>query len=103
MSEFLPYQVRALGASIAMFFAASFVAILTFAFPSYVDLVGPKFAWWTFSIIMIIGIVFVVLFFPEARGKSLEEIQQLFENGNILIVDWSASFRNCARKLRLSQ
>ena len=84
IGELLPYQVRALGGSISSIGGGISAVIVTFSFPSYVALVTPKFAWWTFSIVLILSIVFVVLFFPEAKGKSLEEIQEHFKKGNII-------------------
>lgn len=84
MSELLPAQARTLGGSMAAFTTQTFSTIIIFTFPSYVNLVTPKFAWWTFSVIMLASVVFVVLFLPEAKGKSLEEIQEYFESGRII-------------------
>lgn len=84
IGELLPYKIRALGGSIASMGGGISALIITFSFPSYVALVSPKFAWWTFCIIQILSIVFVALFLPEAKGKSLEEIQEHFKNGSII-------------------
>ena len=95
IGELLPYQVRALGGSIASMAGGISAVIVTFSFPSYVALVTPKFAWWTFTIIVILSMVFVVLYFPEAKGKSLEEMQEHFKKGNII-----ACKRSCGSKSR---
>ena len=84
MSELLPSQVRTLGASIATFANWGFATIITFAFKPYSSLVTIKFTWWTFSLVMLISIIFVLLFLPETKGKSLEEIQSHFEKGKII-------------------
>ena len=84
MSELLPNRVRTLGGSIATLANWGFATIIIFAYPVYLDLVSPKFTWWTFSIIMGVSIVFVAVFVPEAKGRSLEEIQQSFESGGIV-------------------
>ena len=84
IGELLPYQVRALGGSLASMTGGISALIITFSFPSYVALVTPKFTWWTFCIIQLLGIIFVALFLPEAKGKSLEEIQEHFKKGNII-------------------
>ena len=84
IGELLPYQVRALGGSLASMAGGISSVIITFSFPSYVALVSPKFVWWTFSIILILSMVFVLMFFPEAKGKSLEEMQEHFKKGNII-------------------
>ena len=83
MSELLPNRVRTLGGSIATFANWGFATIIIYLFPLYIELVTIKFAWWTFGIIMVASVVFVVLFLPEAKGKSLEEIQLHFENGGV--------------------
>ena len=84
IGELLPYQVRALGGSLASMTFGISALIVTFSFPYYVALVTPKFVWWTFTIIMILSFVFVVLFLPEARGKSLEEMQDHLKKGGII-------------------
>ena len=83
-SELLPNQIRTLGGSLGLFTAGVTGTTVLFVFPSYLALVGPKFAWWTLSIIMAMSIVFVALFIPEAKGKSLEEIQEYFEMRKII-------------------
>ncbi len=85
MSELLPDQVRTLGGSMATFANWLFAAIITLMFPSFSDRVTPKLAWWTFSVIITVGGVFVVLFLPEAKGRSLKEIQEHFETGKVLV------------------
>ena len=42
---------------------------------------------------MITSVVFVLLFLPEAKGKSLEEIQEHFEKGRILACSSSSICR----------
>jgi len=41
--------------------------------------VTPWFAWWSFAIINLTSVVFVVLCVFETKGKSLEEIQSRYE------------------------
>ena len=98
MGELLPSQARSLGASIATFLTNALAAIVIFAFPSYANLVSPQFVWWTFAIIMITSVVFVLLFLPEAKGKSLEEIQEHFEKGRILACSSSCICRGHSMK-----
>lgn len=83
MSELLPNRVRTLAASIATFTNWTFAAIITFGFHFYAQAVTPEFAWLTFGIIMVFSIIFVILFVPETKGHSLEEIQDHFEKGEI--------------------
>ena len=83
MSELVPGRVRSLCASIASMVNWSFATIITAFFQPYSIAVTPKFAWWTFSIVMFVSIFFVVIFLPEAKGHSLEQIEDHFENGKI--------------------
>ena len=82
--EILPTQVRALGGSIASAFTWIIAFIVNLSFQPYTTLVTPKFTWWTFALIMAVSIVFVALFVPETKGRSLEELQEHFEKGKVL-------------------
>ena len=87
MSELLPNRVRGLAASIATFVNWTFATIITLCFKYYsnppIDNDG---AWWTFAFIMFLSVVMVILFLPETKGRSLEEIQKHFEEGHIFAV-----------------
>ena len=91
MSELVPGRVRSLYASIASMVNWSFAVIITACFQPYSDLVTPKFAWWSFSIVMFVSIFFVVIFLPEAKGHSLEQIEDHFENGKIVAITCKCS------------
>ncbi len=82
MSELLPSQVRTLGAGVATFFNWGLAFIITMTIQGKIN---PIASWWTFSVIMTVSIIFVYLFLPEAKGRSLDEIRRHFETGNILI------------------
>ncbi len=87
MSELMPNRVRGLAGSVATFLNWTFATIITFCFKFYsrppIDNDG---AWWTFSFIMFLAIFVVILFLPETKGHSLEEIQEHFEEGHIFAV-----------------
>ena len=91
MSELVPGRVRSLCASIASMVTWSFATIITAFFHPYSDAVTPKFAWWSFSIVMFVSISFVVIFLPEAKGHSLEQIEDHFENGKIIAITCKCS------------
>ena len=82
--ELLPTQVRALGGGITSASTWIFSFLVTLSFHPYTTLVTPKFTWWTFASILAVSIVFVILFVPETKGRSLEEIQKHFEKGKVL-------------------
>ena len=87
MSELMPNRVRSLAGSIATMINWIFDFVFTFCFKYYSrPPINNDGAWWTFCLIMVVGIIFVVLFVPETKGHSLEEIQEYFEKGHIFAV-----------------
>ena len=76
MVEYLPLHVRGFASGVVILANWVAAAAVTGLYLSYVDLVKPWFAWWTFSIINLGGMVFVVLFVVETKGNSLEKIQE---------------------------
>ena len=91
MSELVPGRVRSLCASIASMVNWSFATIITACFQPYSNALKPMFVWWTFSIVMFVSIFFVVIFLPEAKGHSLEQIEDHFENGKIIAITCKCS------------
>lgn len=86
MSELMPNRVRTLAAGIATSFYWSFCTIVSLCFHSYSNWVTPAGSWWTFTLIMVLASLVVVLFLPETKGHSLEEIQQNFEKGHVFVL-----------------
>ena len=54
----------------------AFIVIITF--PLLKAYLGINVLLWIYSGICITGVAFVYLFVPETKGRTLEEIQQLF-------------------------
>ena len=77
-SEIIPMRVRGVGMGIATFANFSFAAIVTGAFESYQKAVYPCGTFWSFGFICFLAIIFVAVFIPETKGKSLEEIERYF-------------------------
>ena len=91
MSELMPNHVRTLAGSIATFVNWTFAAIITSFFHSYARFATEAGAFWSFTVIMVFAIVLVIIFLPETKGHSLEEIQEEFEKGHIFAI-------SCKRK-----
>ena len=75
MSELLPLRVRSLGGSIAIFVNMGFTTIVTATFQIYAEAVTPKFAWWSFALIMLISVVFVILFYQRPKATAWKKLR----------------------------
>ena len=79
LTEYLPLHIRGTASGIVILANWLAAALVTGLYLSYADLVKPWFAWWTFALINLFGLLFVVAFVVETKGKSLEEVQRMFE------------------------
>ena len=79
LSELLPLSVRGVGSGLAMFTAWSIAAIFSGFYLPYSNLVRPWFAMWTIALIDLTSVVFVLIFIPETKGKTLEEMEKKYE------------------------
>ena len=75
LSEIFPNRVRGTAMSITTLslWIASFA--LVFTFPILNDALGAYGIFWTYSIICVLGFLFIKRKLPETKGKSLEEIE----------------------------
>lgn len=79
MSELFPSRVRgvAMGLAVSCIWISN--AIITFAFPPIMDVVGPTGTYVIFVVINIIAITWMVKVVPETKFASLEELEEQFE------------------------
>jgi MFS family permease len=77
VGELFPANVKNLSGSLSGTFnwLLAFVITKTFASLSAAMGIGPVF--WLFAALTIIGAIFVFLFVPETKGKTLAEIQRM--------------------------
>ena len=80
VGEMIPLQVRGIGSGIATLVNWTTASLVVGFYLYYAEKVGAHFAWWTFSCFNLAAVIFVLVFVPETKGKSLEEIQQLYHN-----------------------
>ena len=78
-SEIVPLKVRGFGVGIVTCFSYIFVIIITGLFRNYEDAVHSWGAFWSFALVCFCGIIYVAVFIPETKGKSLEEIERSFQ------------------------
>ena len=79
LSEIFPNRVRGLAISIAGTFNALVSAIVVTVFPAELAMIGTGATFLIFAGICALSLLFVIRFVPETKGKSLEEIQEMFE------------------------
>ncbi len=81
MSELLAQKVRGVASGIATFVNWGTAGIVIGFYLDYARVVEPWFAWWSFALLNLLGVVFVCLFIPETKGKTFEAIQEKFTRG----------------------
>ena len=79
ISEMVPLRVRGIGVGIASVASWTFIIITTGLFRNYQEAIKPWGVFWSFSFMSICGLIYVILFIPETKGKSLEEIENYFK------------------------
>ncbi|MFO7370263.1 MAG: sugar porter family MFS transporter [Bacteroidales bacterium] len=75
ISEIFPNNVRGLAISVAVLSLWLAYFILVFTFPIIEKKFGDAMAFWGYSIICVLGFIFIFLKVKETKGKSLEEIE----------------------------
>lgn len=75
IAEIFPNRLRSLGVSVAV--AALWISsfALTYSFPFINRALGSAGTFFTYGAVCLVGAVFVFLFVPETKGKTLEELE----------------------------
>ena len=78
-SEIVPLKVKGFGVGIVTCANWTFVIIITGLFRNYKDAIHSWGVFWSFGLVCFFGIIYVAVFIPETKGKSLEEIERSFQ------------------------
>ena len=81
-SELIPPRVRGAGVGIATCVNWIGAIIITGAFKDYEEAVKPWGVLWTFSFMCFLAVIFVAVFIPETKGRSLEQIEIYFKSAS---------------------
>ncbi len=76
ISEIFPNRIR--GAAMSVCVASLWIAcfLLTFTFPIIKHALGPAKTFWIYAGICVAGFLFIKMFLPETKGKTLEQIEK---------------------------
>jgi MFS family permease len=75
LSEIFPNQSRGLAMSLAGFWNSAISASVTFIFPWELSHFGPAGTFLGYGLLAVAALIFVLLFIPETKGKTLEELE----------------------------
>lgn len=82
MPEIIPLKLRGLGMGICVLFVWMTNFVIGLVFPVLLSSIGLQYTFMIFMIIGIFAVLFTKVFVPETKGKSLEEIEEQFQNYN---------------------
>lgn len=78
VSEIFPTNIRGRAMSVAIFFLWLSVYIVSQTFPMLVDGIGEAYTFGIYMITSVMAFLFIWSVVPETKGKTLEEIQQMW-------------------------
>ena len=78
ITELLPTDLRGVGFGVTLMFRALYLFIVLEIFPYMVN-ESRYGAFWGFSGALVGFLIFLAVFLPETKGKTLEEIEQIFD------------------------
>jgi MFS transporter, SP family, arabinose:H+ symporter len=75
LSEIFPNRIRGAAMSVSVFALWVACFALSLSFPIFRDRMGPAYTFWIYSVICLVGLVYMSIRLPETKGKSLEKIE----------------------------
>lgn len=79
-SEIFPPHLRSYGQSFSLASMLFFNLIVSMTFLSLADLVGVGTVFFIYSVISVLGVIFVYFSLPETNGRTLEQTTTLFNS-----------------------
>jgi hypothetical protein len=76
LSEIFPNEQRAAAISVAGFWNSLVSASVTFIFPWELSTFGPAGTFLAYGLFASAALLFVLLFVPETKGRTLEELER---------------------------
>ncbi len=78
VSEIFPTSIRGRAMSISIFSLWIGCTLVAQTFPPLLEMVGVSWVFWLYAITTLPAFVFVLLFVPETKGQTLEQIERHF-------------------------
>ncbi|XP_064471394.1 facilitated trehalose transporter Tret1-like [Ornithodoros turicata] len=94
MGEMLPLRIKGFATGFATAFNFSCSAIIAREYHSMIIELGNDGIYWFYAGFMLVGFVLVLVFQPETKGKTLEEIEALFGRQGVVL---SSSDNQCVQ------
>jgi sugar porter (SP) family MFS transporter len=76
-SELFPTRVRGLAISFAGFVNSAFSFVVQLVFPWELATLGSAATFMIYGVFGLVGLIFVLIFLPETKGKTLEELERI--------------------------
>lgn len=77
-SEVYPLAIRGAAMSTTLVANWGIKSLVALTFLSLLQLLGSDITFWLYAAVCVLGILYAVFLVPEAKGKSLEELEQSF-------------------------
>lgn len=79
VAEIFPNHIRGRAMGIAIFFLWLSVYIVSQTFPMLLKAIGSAYTFWIYMVMSVLAFLFIWRMVPETKGKSLEEIQDMWK------------------------
>jgi len=83
IGELLPTSTKNILGPLTSFFNLLFLFLVLKNYVAMASVIQYSGVYWTFSGISLFGAVFVFIFLPETKGKTIAEIENMYKNSRI--------------------
>ena len=81
VAEIFPNHIRGRAMSVAIFFLWLSVYLVSQTFPMLLASIGSAYTFWIYMITSVMAFIFIWKVVPETKGKTLEQIQEMWRKG----------------------
>lgn len=81
VAEIFPTNIRGRAMGVAIFFLWLAVYIVSQTFPILLNAIGTAYTFWIYMVTSVLAFLFIWKMVPETKGKTLEQIQEMWGKG----------------------